>query len=466
MCDPQILINYLQVTRSALHLRTQWNTLLNALLNIEGMLPPCVTTVDRSLFSVATIVGLPSEVLDVPFECHFKGHRMPASISALWIRLAMPWIILASLLLFFSLIWWLVHCQANFSNAIRFSVRHNRTRYLTCVIIICIVSLYFSYIDIVRELLRAINCVEVEKEVTDVHPDHPYLPYAIESSESRYWAEDTALECFKGHHLPAGIVGAVGLTAAFGGIVLIVVWLPLNKKSVTRTEFVSRYWFLYQAYRKEWYTNAWESTILIRKALIAAVIVFSVHIGPTLQASLCAGILILAHILHAFLVPFKTPERHNSLPEYAGDIFERLHLPKLAQSWLAFNNGIHLNTLESASLASSIILFFSAIILYDSNSTSLARSLMVAFTLTVNISFLFYMVYRLYAGLHVFLDLKLEASDASFMAAHENNMGVYSLVVKMAAMIRTGHRPKGSVPKSKHDSEMSIDVQEQGEPSS
>ena len=378
----------------------------------------------------------------------------------------MPWIVLASLLLFFSLIWWCVHCQAFVNNGVQFSVRHNRTRYITCVIIICIVSLYFSYIDIVYELLRAINCVEVEKDDADILPDHPYRRYAIESGERRYWAEDTALECFKGHHLPASIVGAVGLMAAFGGIVWIVVWLPLNRNSVTKTEFISRYWFLYQAYRKDWYTNAWESTILIRKALIVAVIVFSVHIGPTLQASLCVGILILAHILQAFVVPFKTPERHNNLPEYAGDIFERLHVPKLAQRWLAFNNSIHLNTLESASLASSIILFFSAIILHDTNSTSLGRSSMVAFTLMVNVSFLIYMIYRLYAGLHVFLDLKLEASDASFMAAHENNMGIYSLFVKMAAMIRAGCPSKDAVPKSRYDSQISIEMQEQGEPSS
>lgn len=398
-----------------------------------------------SLFAVAGFVGLSSELFSVPFECNFDESDTPASISALWIRLATPWMTLFALLLTFIFFWSILNArhERNMKRRHEYSrpVCFTRARFTTCLIVISIVSCYFSYIDVVRELLRAINCVEIGKEEDDiVATDHPYHNYSLEIGENRVWAEDTDLVCYEGKHLPTGIIGIVGIFIAFLGIVAIIVWLPLNKKNLTKTEFVSRYWFLYQAYRKEWYTIAWESTILTRKALIAAVIVFSVHLGPTLQASMCAGVLIVAHILHSTFSPFKIPEDHEYIPEYAGSIFRFLHMPKLSLNWIKFNNSIHLNILESASLASSVIVFYSAIILHDSNSSLLGRAAMTAFTFVVNVLFLLYMLYRLYCGLHVLLDLKLDWGDAGFMAQHENSMGVRSLLKKSFALVRVSRQ--------------------------
>ena len=375
--------------------------------------------------------------MKVPFECNFEDNAAPpASISALWIRLALPWIILVGLCLFFSVFWCIAYVLRRRSRLLDHTDDFQRRKLFTCLVIISVVSMYFSYIDVVRQLMRCVNCVKIGEESGRIVSDHPYAQYVIERQDKRVWAEDTDVVCYDGKHLPLGIVGIVGLFISFCGIITIIVWLPLNRKHVTNTEFVSRYWFLYQAYRKEWYTNAWESTILIRKSLIAAVIVFSVHLGSTLQASLCTGVLVLAYIMHSFLMPFKIPDQHEYVPEYAGDLFKRLHVPKIGVWWVRINNSVHLNNLESASLASSIVFFFSAIILDDTNSSALGKNAMVTFTFVVNVAFLMYIVYRLYAGVHVLLDLKLEMSSSSFLAIHEPAMSVPAFLHKAMELLR------------------------------
>ena len=351
-------------------------------------------------------------------------------------RLATPWILLLAVELVFVICWALQRLRTRVNSPFPSADHLNKTSLFTYVIIISIVSMYLSYISIVRELLRAVNCMKIKTEEGHLPADHPYLEYAIETTNQKVWAEDTDLVCWKGSHLPVGIVGSIGLVLSLCGIISIIVWLPLNKKHLTKTEFVSRYWFIFQAYGKEWYRISWESTILARKALIAGVIVFSAHMGPGLQAALCAGILSLFHMLHSVISPFKVSNQYKCTPEYAGGIWKILCLPKLAPRWIAFSNSVHLNTLESVSLASTIIVFYCAIVLNDASSSPIGRSLMIAFAFAVNLVFVLYMLYRLYAGLHVLVDLKLEIHQAAFMAASNNSMSPLHLLTKILVLIR------------------------------
>ena len=389
----------------------------------------------------------------MPLECNFDGSltAAPASIKALWIRLTTPLMVLVALYFVFS-VTWVTLARRKRGRKFRTTGQYIREHYTTCLVVISIVSLYFSYIGIVRELLRSINCIHVDEQVDHVSPGHhPYAAYAILDGHRSLWAEDTNVICFEGSHLPVAIVGILGLFAAACGILLIIFWLPLNAKNLTKTGFVSRYWFLYQAYRKQWYTNAWESTILTRKCLVAAVLVFSAHLGASLQASMCAGILIVAHMLHSCFWPFRIPEQPQFVPVYAGRIFEGLRLPRMANAWVDFNNAVHLNILESGSLFSSIVVFFSAIILHDPNASVVGRAFMTAFTFAINLVFLLYMLYRLYAGLHVLLDLKLEIRNPTFMAIHENRMCVWSLVCKVTEIIRAVENSETDGEYAKHE---------------
>lgn len=384
------------------------------------------------MISVAALVGVTNEALSVPFECNFgEEHDLPPSILAIWTRVLNPVVALVALIGLYTLFWLGSHSK-NKKVAPDSPTRSLSSHLITGVIVITIVAIYFSYIDWMREFLRIVNCVEVDTE----DPDHPYNKYALQTGR-KVWAEDTDLTCFQGDHEATGILGIMGLFLAALVIVFIIVWLPLNKKHETKTEFVARYWFIYQAYKKEWYTIPWEAVILIRKSLIAAVVVFSFQLGASLQASMCVGTLVVAHFIQVALRPFKVPVNHEYVPEYAGAFLKTIHAPKLAPKWLKLNNSLSLNALESASLMSSILVFYSAIILTDPNSSSSGMDAMSAFAFVFNLAFFFYMLYRLYCGFHVLVDLKLEISNPEFMATHENSLGFLHLIKKIAQVFRS-----------------------------
>ena len=291
---------------------------------------------------------------------------------------------------------------------------------MTGVIVIFIVAVYFSYIDNVREYLRSINCIDIDKSEDD--DDHPYQKFAVQVKK-RVWAEDTELTCFEGDHLMTGLLGVVGMVLSFLVVVFIMIWLPLNKRHETETDFVARYWFIYQAYKKKWYTLPWEAVILIRKALIAAVLVFSYRVDPGLQATICVGVLVMAHVLQTALQPFKVPENHVYVPEYAGALLKWLHAPKVARKWIEVNNRMSLNALESSSLFSSILVFYTAIVIADHGATETGIDAMTGFAVAVNILFVLHMFYRLYCGIHVCLDLRLEHENPGLMATQDNSLG-------------------------------------------
>ena len=305
-------------------------------------------------------------------------------------------------------------------------------RSTTYVIAILIVSVYFFFLDAVRELLGTVNCIRVDDLRLN---NHPYAQYSTEAVNRLVWTVDTEVTCFQGAHLPLGVVGFVGLALAFLFVLLIVVWVPLNRRHADDPEFIARYWFVYQAYGEEWYRRSWESVILTRKALIAAVVSFSVHLSLVLQATMCTGILTIAAILQALFLPFKTPETGQNVPDYAGGLLRSMHLPKLRSAWIAFNNAVDLNLLEIMSLASSISVFYSAIVSVDLTSSDPGSTAMFSFAFTLNILFLLYVLYRMYAGVHVLLDLKLELVSPAFFGTYENGMSLFSFLTKIRVIV-------------------------------
>eukprot|EP00210_Caulerpa_lentillifera_P003083 g2945.t1 len=405
----KILLNYLQVTSIALRLQVGWKSAMTGLLSTE-----------------ATLSGITSDVFNSPFECHFDGSGSHSSIAALWLRIFTPTFVLCALILFFSIIWlfmrykfWTGNHPASHSDSeVRF--------WKTGVIVITIVAIYFSFIDVVRELLRSVNCVKVD-EIVD--SNLLYKDYSI-ATNGKAWVEDTSLTCFEGKHTGTGISGIVGLFIAFSIIVSLVLWLPFNRKNMEDEEFIARYWFLYQSYKKEWYAFGWEAVILTRKALMAAVIVFAVHLGRNLQATLCVSILLIALMIQSIFRPFKVNEDAIAVPEYFGGFFDFINLPGLKQKWKDFNKAMNLNDLESASLFASITVFVSALVLNDSHSSRFGEIVVTTTTFLINVLYLIFMLYRLYTGLHRVLDLKLQCMDEDYMDRNSNSPGVAMLFRK------------------------------------
>ena len=343
--------------------------------------------------------------------------------------------------------------KSGFASSAQSSTQVSFVRYATYIVAISIVSVCFFFLDAVRELLGTVNCIRVDD--LDLE-GHPYAQYSTEAVNRLVWTVDTEVTCFQGAHLPLGVVGFVGLALAFLFVLLIVIWVPLNRRHAEDPEFIARYWFVYQAYGEEWYRRSWESIILTRKALIAAVVSFSVHLDLVLQATMCTGILTVAAILQALFLPFKTPEIRQNVPDYAGGLLRSMHLPKLRSAWISFNNAVNLNLLEIMSLASSISVFYSAIVSVDLASSDPGSTAMFASAFTLNTLFLLYILYRMYAGVHVLLDLKLELINPGFLSVYENGMGLFSFLVKVRVFVSEYMKNNDALTSIKTDTGASI----------
>ena len=383
---------------------------------------------------IAAFVGVTSEALSVPFECNFQGSTIswPASILAIWMRLLTPCVVLTGLILIYVLFWIIRHFTDSPNAESTGRLRANDL--ITGVIVIIIVTVHFSYIDNVREMLRIVNCVHVEADDASLRT-HPYGQYAIDK-DCTVWAEDTNLVCFHGKHKVTGIADIIGLILALMLIIFTIFWMPANKKQSTSTQFVARYWFIYQAYKSNWYTVPWEAVILLRKTLISAVIVFSFQLGPSLQVALCVGILIVANSLQVVFQPFKVPENHVHVPDYAGHFLEAMNMPKLAVSFIRWSSSLSLNALEFASLLCSFFVFYTAGILTDTVDSEIVVQLTAGVAVGANVLFMLYVLYRLYWGLHVLLDLRLEIENPTFVATHANDPGCFHLMRKLYRVFR------------------------------
>ena len=401
----------------------------------------------------AVLSGLSTSATSDDVECSFQESVIQASIAATWTQLSIPWIVLTALLLTCTVACLVLKIKSGLASSAQSSTQVSFVRFVTYVVAISIVSIHFFFLDAVRELLGTVNCIRVDD--LDLE-GHPYAQYSTETVNRLVWTMDTEVTCFQGAHLPLGVVGFAGLALAFLFVLLIVVWVPLNRRHAEDPEFIARYWFVYQGYGEEWYRRSWESVILTRKALIAAVVSFSVHLSLGLQANMCTGILTIAAILQALFLPFKTPETRQNVPDYADGLLRSMYLPKLGKAWVAFNNAVNLNLLEIMSLASSISVFYSANVSVDLTSGESGSTAMFSFAFALNILFLLYVLYRMYAGVHVLFDLKLELNNPGFLSVYENGMGLFSFFVKVRVLVSEYMRSDDALTSAKIDSSASI----------
>ena len=383
----KILVSYLQVTSVAVSVNLNWLGSIKGLLSFELIL-----------------LGMANGSKFVPLDCTFDvddedNGGVPNSIKVLWLRTSFPLIVLVFFII--------VNCIAVFRRRWTQS-EHPGIRGIkdfvtikSYSVVTLIVVVFFSYISVTSEFMRTVNCTGVDEPSTG----HRYDLYAVETGDS-VWAEDTSLYCFRGDHIVTGVLGILGLIFfSLATILFILLWLPLNASRLDDPAFISQYGFIYQGYREQWYATPWEAVITIRKVLIAAVVVFAFPLGPNLQGICAMGVIILAIALHSVVAPFKSFDGHPNVPTYAGQVFRSLGMKALADIWVRVNNKISLNDLEKASLMASLTTFYSGILFFDENTSGVGKLVMAAFTFAINLGFIAYILYRLYAGAHVSVDL-------------------------------------------------------------
>lgn len=112
---------------------------------------------------------------------------------------------------------------------------------ITYSIVITISVLFFAYKSTTIELMRTVNCTDVDLFDDDDYNDirTVYKQYSV--ARDMVWVEDTSLTCFTGKHKLTAIFGTIGLGLySFMSIVFIITFLPLNRKKHDDVLFVSR----------------------------------------------------------------------------------------------------------------------------------------------------------------------------------------------------------------------------------
>eukprot|EP00210_Caulerpa_lentillifera_P007462 g7132.t1 len=155
---------------------------------------------------------------------------------------------------------------------------------------------YFSYLSITKVAVMFFYCV-------GVHTDEEFSS----TDETYYWALDTSIQCSASYHKKLKVFGGI-LFALFS------VGFPLVSASVLvlfRKDSGQKdpQWmsdilgFLYRAYRRKFVY--WESIVMLRKALLSVIAVFSYHLGGHTQSLLASYILSVCLFLQAICKPYR-----------------------------------------------------------------------------------------------------------------------------------------------------------------
>ena len=271
---------------------------------------------------------------------------------------------------------------------------------------------YVSYcIDTFADFLKILHCVEISS------PEHPYAKYEVLGS-SELWTGDTSLECWEGTHLWSSIAASVGLLGLVGSLCFMVKILKKGKKEdrLANPGFMLKYGILYLAYKQDGIALYWEAIITLRKILLAAIGEFGKYTEVSGAQMGLAAITIFAFlVLHQIIAPFHPEDSSETFPSYAGSVLRLVGARSLSDRWVSFNKKVTLNGLEAASLHMSLSLFFTAASIVDTQSQKDdASDFLVAACFSLNVIYVSFMFYRLWYGLHHYLDVIAVTRGVSF----------------------------------------------------
>ena len=229
-----------------------------------------------------------------------------------------------------------------------------RSRLIICFLVVG----FFAYQSISEDLMGTVSCIRLDSDdmSTAEEFDDPLrgVSYShFSTANGYYWTEDTNIKCFsRNHAFLVGFLGIPGIVLFLCGIpfyLLIFLLYKRQKKQLMELHVLNTYGFIYQNYEDKFVY--WEVIILIRKAMIGAIIVFAYPLGANLQGVMVLGVLNLALAVHLIATPFKY----------------RL-----------------LNMLEGCSLIVSIITFYAGVVFNDTNTSDGAKVLLSVILMFVN----------------------------------------------------------------------------------
>ena len=327
---------------------------MRSLLSFAGKTTHSLLNFDH--FLLADILsGATTESVLVAVDCWFGTENdPPRSVIRSVIHLTVP----AGLLIFYMALWIFVTRRVN----------ENIWYFIKRALLSFLAVAYMTYVSVTKTGVNILNCVDVHDSII-ADFDHT----------TSHWALDTSLECYKGAHgILAAIIGWPIVAAVSFGMPIILAYVLIKQRSMDPAKnswLFEATGFLCRAYKDRFVF--WESIVMLRKAVLAVLVVFSYPLGTNIQGILAVCMLMLACYTHVCCQPFK--ER-----------FDRL------------------NTYETASLFITQLIFASGLFFNDDRTSDTSRALLTVLLSVIICGFFLFLLYKLLESADVYLRAVME----------------------------------------------------------
>eukprot|EP00210_Caulerpa_lentillifera_P000356 g349.t1 len=261
----KILINFLQMISTAATINVDWTEAILSLFRTSEYTSAEVTS-----------------ALSGPIDCLLTSHSTAMrSVTRLLLGIFVPSLVIG----IFAATWALITIHG------KLSWSYFWRRFTLSVVTVT----YISYLGLTKLAIKVFYCIDVYDN------DNP-----ASSTATKYLAMDTEIQCYQGSHLLLMIIALVVLvlvTVCFPVISAIV--LARNQEHYQEQESWIRETmsFLYSAFREEYVY--WESLVMLRKAFLSIIVVFSYSLGGQAQGLLVLIILMLSHYFKITCKPYK-----------------------------------------------------------------------------------------------------------------------------------------------------------------
>ena len=280
---------------------------------------------------------------------------------------------------------WLRQCCGN-SNNDQSDIVPKRTFFAIALL----ATLAFSYGDLSLELMKALNCIRVDRDQSE--PPNEYDLYALEKAS--VWVVDPTLYCFEGDHRLVKYVGIAGLVILHLLIIFLLLWIVKDLKKIGNRNAAGADGVDHREISELGIAFFFREILsALRKGLVAAAVIFAARRGTNLQAALSLGILIIALAIHWVFGPFIMRKSEDPQQEHEDPQNNQSRLRSMAK-WGRSCRG--LQALETASLLTSISVFHSAILFGDPETTETLKTTLEVAVLTLNALFILFVFFVMF----------------------------------------------------------------------
>eukprot|EP00210_Caulerpa_lentillifera_P000404 g394.t1 len=252
---------------------------------------------------------------------------------------------------------------------ITFKEKKRIVYFWTRLLLSLISVIYISYLGLTKMAVRAFYCVHI------YNSNDPSA-----NSRQRFWAIDTSIKCYTNDHSGIIALAVIVLVVISIGFPLLSAYILVKNKEERRNRdswIFETSGFLFRAFKER--CIFWESLVMLRKACLSIVVVFSYPLGGQLQGLLAIVILLIFLHFHCTLQPYRK--------EFA-----------------------ILNHFEAGSITTSCLTFTLGLFFVHGRSSTSTRSFLSVTIIIVNALFLAFLIVAFFhsAIVHLRVALKYE----------------------------------------------------------